>query len=214
MHPLTDPQTGVTRDVIVRQLTTGPVKWHRQTAWRAWTRYITGLNVAVPWPERAPTQREEHPSDTIRADVEEPTFVPSLLEPPLPGGLIDELRNRYSKFRTRHEEEYVLRKEQEEQERLAKRKEHLTMLTPIQELNRQKRELRRARGQPELSEEMLGKIGEVIARNKAQALSDAGMSEVRAPARDGGNVAPAHTLLETDAAKESTTPQQPPPPRQ
>jgi large subunit ribosomal protein L24 len=40
------------------------------------------------------------------------------------------------------------------------------MLLPVQEYNRKMRELRRERGKPELSEEMLEKIGEVIVRNR------------------------------------------------
>ncbi|KAF3343637.1 hypothetical protein VdG2_08431 [Verticillium dahliae VDG2] len=120
VHPLTDPVTGITRDVIVRSLTAGPVKRHRATGWKAWTRYITGLNVAVPWPEREVVERVDHPADTLRAAVEEPTF----------------------------------------------------------EFNRQQRDARRARGQPMLTEEMLEKVGQVIARNKAAALSAAGVSEV------------------------------------
>jgi large subunit ribosomal protein L24 len=39
------------------------------------------------------------------------------------------------------------------------------MVTPVQEFNRMQREIRRARGQPVLTEEMLAKIGEVMARN-------------------------------------------------
>ncbi|EEY19159.1 KOW motif domain-containing protein [Verticillium alfalfae VaMs.102] len=150
VHPLTDPVTGITRDVIVRSLTAGPVKRHRATGWKAWTRYITGLNVAVPWPEPCP----------------------------LPDTLIDELRNKYSKFRTRHEVEYVQRKEAEASEKKAGRVTAASMLTPLQEFNRQQRDARRARGQPMLTEEMLEKVGQVIARNKAVALSAAGVSEV------------------------------------
>ncbi|KAL2759382.1 hypothetical protein ACRALDRAFT_1067783 [Sodiomyces alcalophilus JCM 7366] len=193
IHPLTDPKTGLTRDVIVRNLTAGPVKWHRQTGWRAWTRYITGLNVAIPWPERTPQPREDHPCDTKRADVEEPTFVPTLLRPPVPDGLIDELRNRYSKFRTRHEEAYILRKEAEAAEKQARHKQAQSMLTPLQEFNRQQRALRRERGQPMLSEEMLAKIGQVIARNKTAALDAAGMSEVKKKDAATGDV-PTHLL--------------------
>lgn len=192
VHPLTDPNTGITRDVIIRNLTAGPVKWHRQTGWRAWTRYITGLNVAIPWPERPPQERVDHPSDTKRADVEEPTFVPSLLRCPVPEGLIDELRNRYSKFRTRHEEAYIQRKEAEAAEKQARHKAAQSMLTPLQEFNREQRALRRARGQPMLTQEMLAKIGQVIARNKTAALGAAGMSEVK---KDGpADDVPTHLL--------------------
>ncbi|ROT43725.1 KOW motif domain-containing protein [Sodiomyces alkalinus F11] len=208
VHPITDPKTGITRDVIVRSLTAGPVKWHRHTGWRAWTRYITGLNVAIPWPERKPEPREDYASDTKRADVEEPTFVPSLLRCPLPDGLIDQLRNRYSRFRTRHEEAYIQSKEAEEAEKLARHREAQTMLTPLQEFNRLQRALRRERGQPTLSEEMLVKIGEVIARNKAAALGAAGMSEVKKDGAASGDV-PTHLLHGGKDAPSPTPSQQP-----
>lgn len=41
------------------------------------------------------------------------------------------------------------------------------MLQPVQEYNRKLRELRRERGQPVLTDEMLEKIGRVIAKNQA-----------------------------------------------
>jgi large subunit ribosomal protein L24 len=178
VHPLTDPETGITRDVVVQSLTRGKVTWHRHASFRMWTRYITGLNIAVPWPDREPTIREDKPADTRRADVEAPTFMPTLLRPPMPSVVIDELRNRYSKFRTRHEQEFVERKEAEEAERRNSRKLTADMLTPLQEFNKQERDLRRARGAPVLSDDMLARIGEVIARNKADSLANAGLSEV------------------------------------
>lgn len=48
--------------------------------------------------------------DTSRVDVEASTFVASLGEPPMPSTVIDELRNKYSKFRTRHDPEYLRQK--------------------------------------------------------------------------------------------------------
>lgn len=178
VHPLEDPETGVTRDVVVRSLSRGKVTWHRHASYRVWTRYITGLNVAIPWPEREAKVREDQADDTRRADVETPTFMPTLLRPPMPEAVIDELRNRYSKFRTRHEHAFVERKEAEEALRRDARKLQRDMLTPLQEFNRQERDLRRARGAPVLSDDMLAKIGQVIARNKADALAGAGLSEV------------------------------------
>lgn len=177
VHPLTDPETGNTRDVIVQSLRRGEVKWHRQSSSRMWTRYITGLNVAVPWPEQEPTVYEDTPADTRRANVEAPTFVPTLLGPPMPAAVLDELRNRYSKFRTRHDQAFVARKVEEEARRLESRRLTAEMLTPIQEFNKQERDIRRARGTPVLSKDMLSRIGEVIARNKAESLANAGLSE-------------------------------------
>lgn len=48
--------------------------------------------------------------DTSRVDIEASTFVASLKEPPMPSTVIDELRNKYSRFRTRHDPEYLREK--------------------------------------------------------------------------------------------------------
>ncbi|KAL2021560.1 hypothetical protein VTK56DRAFT_7059 [Thermocarpiscus australiensis] len=166
VHPLTDPETGATRDVIIRELQPVGISHDRATRKVFWNRLVPGLNVRIPWPEQKPKEYEDHPSDTLRLDVEERTFVPTLLRPPMPETVIDELRNKYSKFRTRHTPEYVAKIEAEEAAKKARRKSVDEMLLPLQEYNRKMRELRRQRGKPELTEEMLEKIGEVIARNK------------------------------------------------
>lgn len=49
------------------------------------------------------------PSDTPRLDVDTPSWTPTLLRAPLPSTIIDELRGKYSKFRTRHDPEFVKR---------------------------------------------------------------------------------------------------------
>lgn len=167
VHPLTDPKTGITRDVIIQSLTNADG-----------LRYITGTKVSVPFPEKEQPVYEDQPGDTRRAYVEAPTFVPTLLAPPMPAAVLDELRGRYSKFRTRHQQAFVERKIREEADRRDARRITAEMLTPIQEFNKQERDLRRSRGIPELSTDMLARIGEIIARNKAQSLANAGLSEV------------------------------------
>jgi large subunit ribosomal protein L24 len=168
VHPLTDPATGAARDVIIRELTPVGITHDRPTRKVFFSRIVPGLNVRIPWPKQQPREREAHPVDTLRLDVEERTFVPTLLRPPMPEAVLDELRNRYSKFRTRHTPEYVATVEAREAEKKARRKGARAdeMLLPVQEYNRKMRELRRERGRPELSDDMLEKIGEVIARNR------------------------------------------------
>ena len=46
-------------------------------------------------------------SDTLRIDVDTQTWTPTLLRAPLPGTVIDELRGKYSVFRTRHDADYL-----------------------------------------------------------------------------------------------------------
>ncbi|WYZ37298.1 hypothetical protein EsH8_II_000804 [Colletotrichum jinshuiense] len=205
VHPIVDPATGVARDVVVRQLARGPVKWSRHTGWRSWTRYIPGANIAIPWPERDLPAREDQPGDTLRTNVEEATFVPTLLHPPMPESVIDELRNKYSRFRTRHEDDYILRKEAEEAEKKALKKASsdalASMRTPLQELNRQQREARRARGEPELTADMMAKIGELIARNRAAVGGSAASSAPTPNILEGA-------ALSAEASKESSPPPQ------
>ena len=52
------------------------------------------------------------PSDTPRLDRDSPTWTPTLLRAPLPGAVIDELRGKYSEFRTRHDPDFLKRMQQ------------------------------------------------------------------------------------------------------
>lgn len=165
VHPITDEASGITRDVIIRELRPVRIMPDRPTRTVTWSRLVPGLNVTIPWPKYDRPKEEDNACDTLRIDVEERTFLPTLLSPPMPEGLINELRNQYSKFRTRHTEEYIEKKEAEVAEERAQKEQHKAMLTPVQEFNRAQREIRRARGQPVLTEEMLAKIGEVMAKN-------------------------------------------------
>ena len=77
---------------------------------------IRDRNIHIPWPEESlaePTHVDEV-ADTLRIDVEEKSFLPTLLRPPMPASVIDELRNKYGKFRERHDEEWVAMKEAED----------------------------------------------------------------------------------------------------
>ena len=113
--PLEDPTTGHLEDVVVKSLTDGPPyrRFFDGTTTPKHTRYISGLDIQVPWPEGRPIEYNAEEADTLRIDVEDRTFVPTLMTPPMPLGIIDELRNKYSKYRIRHEPEYVARKEAE-----------------------------------------------------------------------------------------------------
>jgi large subunit ribosomal protein L24 len=169
VHPITDPATGVTRDVIIRTLQHANVRRDRLTRTTEWDRYVPGLNVIIPWPEKAEPQEETTPADTPRKNVQEATFVPSLLSPPMPTELVNELRNRYSRFRTRHEEWYLQKKQAEADAKKATKQVAESMLTPVQEFTRQRRATRKALGQPKLSEEMLQKIGSLMVKNSQTA---------------------------------------------
>jgi large subunit ribosomal protein L24 len=131
--PLTDQATGITKDVIVKHLYGGepfleqpygsPTPLH--------TRYIAGLDIEIPWPPAPVEEFQQHELDTPQELVEEQTYTHSLLTYPMPESVIDELRNKYSKFRTRHDTEYVAKKLKEaawEEWRKSRR-----LLTPLAE---------------------------------------------------------------------------------
>ncbi|KAI1188436.1 hypothetical protein F5B17DRAFT_268101 [Nemania serpens] len=203
VHPITDPQTGKTRDVIINQLVHSGLVTDRVTGKRRWQRVVPGLNISIPWPVKEEPEIKDYKADTPRIDVEEKTFVPTLLRPPMPESIIDELRNRYSRFRTRHEPEYIARLEAEEQAKKDRANLMESMRTPLQEFHRAERANKKKKGKPRLTLEMLEKIGEVIARSRERTLQAAGVSDALPP-RTSLDVPPP-TVSDTD-------PSPPPPP--
>ncbi|OTA53477.1 hypothetical protein K449DRAFT_417343 [Hypoxylon sp. EC38] len=207
VHPIKDPATGVTRDVIINQLVHSGMIHDRVSGKRRWSRVVPGLNISIPWPKKEEPEIKDYSCDTLRIDVEEKTFVPTLLRPPMPETVIDELRNKYSRFRTRHDPEYIARLEAEEQAKEEREKLMESMRTPLQELHRAERANKKKKGKPRLTLEMLEKIGEVMARNlertrNAQALPDASSSS-----------SPTPTQSDTTPPSETTAQEtQPPPP--
>ncbi|KAI0855497.1 hypothetical protein F4860DRAFT_33430 [Xylaria cubensis] len=177
VHPITDPATGKTQDVIINQLVHRDLVTDRQTGKRRWDRVVPGLNISIPWPVKEEPDIPDYKSDTMRIDVEEKTFVPTLLRPPMPEAIVDELRNKYSRFRTRHEPEYIARVEAAEQAEKDRAKLMESIRTPLQEFHRAERENKKKKGKPRLTLEMLEKIGEVIAKNRERSLNAAGVSD-------------------------------------
>ena len=185
VYPLPDPETGVTRDVIINELRAVPpnmqspnMSFDRWEYGVKWDRLVPGLNVVIPWPETKTPEFVTYDADTTREAVEDRSFYYNLLSLPVPAPVLDELRNKYSRFRTRHEPAYVERKMMEEVNKKGRASLLQSMRTPLEEFHEKQRQLKAARGEPKLTEEMLSKIGEVIARNKAEALENAGMSEM------------------------------------
>ena len=132
----------------------------------------------VPWPATQPKERKDFPGDTLRLEVESKTFVPTLLHPPIPGSVIDELRNKYSAFRTRHDPEYIAAKMQEDAEKEEKKKLTDQMMTPLREANRLERKLKKAKGEGKLTDAMKERIGRLIAEKRQFASEIAGLSKL------------------------------------
>lgn len=166
VHKMTDPETGHTRDVIIEKLVLRDV-WHdKHLGIHRRDRIIPGLGVRIPWPGKEPKEEREYDEDTVRLDVEAKTWVPTLLTPPMPTSIIDELRNKYSAFRDRHDEEYLAKKMAEDREAAMKKKAlSLAVMTPLQEAKRRERKEKKAKGYAPLTEDTLAKIGEVMAKN-------------------------------------------------
>lgn len=188
VYPITDPATGVTRDVIINELKAVPPKmdspnmnFDRWTYGNKWDRLVPSLNQVIPWPETEVPELKLQKGDTPREQVEERTFFWTLLSPPMPPSVLDELRNKYSKFRTRHEQWYIQKKEAEEAHKNKRLQLLDTMRTPLEEYHEKQRATKAALPEPELSEDMLAKLGEIIAQKKAAALDQAGVTEVSSP---------------------------------
>ncbi|KAI0542125.1 hypothetical protein GGR58DRAFT_337130 [Xylaria digitata] len=180
VHPITDPSTNTTRDVIINQLVHSGLITDRLSGKRRWQRVVPGLNISIPWPVKEEPETSDYTADTLRINVEEKTFVPTLLRPPMPETIIDELRGKYSRFRTRHDAEYVARIEAEEQAKKDRAKLIESMRTPLQEYHRAERENKKKKGKPRLTMEMLEKIGEVIAKSRERTLNAASVSDAPA----------------------------------
>ncbi|KAL7269593.1 hypothetical protein RUND412_007731 [Rhizina undulata] len=166
--PLPDPETGVPTDTVVANIAMSKVWYDRRTSSHYWKRYIAGTNTVIPWPKSEPKTHQDQPADTRIMDVETVTYVPTLLKPPFPVEVMDELRGKYSRFRTRHDDEYVERKTKEEEEK--RRLREARVRTPLQELNRKERRERKERGWPEFEEGVLERIGRVMAERKPELL--------------------------------------------
>lgn len=181
VYPLKHPETGVLRDVIIKKIVNTKI-WHDKfTGKTKWQRMVPGLNVIIPWPKQEPKEpAKDNDCDTLRKDVDSKTFVPSLLRAPMPTTVIDELRNKYSIFRTRHDEEYIAAKVAEDQEKEDRKKMAEQMRTPLKDVNRRERKLRKAKGKGQLTPQMLRRIGEVMAKKREAIWGTSGL-EKQAP---------------------------------
>lgn len=157
------------RDVIVKNLVSGPTWRDSVTGKRRWNRYVDDSDIKIPWPEKAEPTYEAYECDTRRNTVEDITYTPRLMESPFPSTILDELRNRYSVFRTRHEPEYVARKVQEDKDAENKKALAKSMRSPMKEIARLRRRMRKQAGKPRISPELKQRIAEIIEKKQAAA---------------------------------------------
>ncbi|KAM0795077.1 hypothetical protein BDR22DRAFT_872599 [Usnea florida] len=193
--PIRDPNTGIETDKIISRLI--PLPSEAKTAIRRefaagtiteedmrrrlrsrsvpGSKDVYGSWVEIPIPPKSGrdkkpprSEREEHENDTLRYEVEETTWTPTLLRAPMPGTVIDELRNKYSRLRTRHTADY----EQRLKDRAARQAAYEAwvatggggiMVTPRQEAREAARQRAKEKGRPALEREVLERIGEAMA---------------------------------------------------
>ena len=170
--PVPDQETKELRDVIVANVAMSRVMEDRAEGKWTWTRYIQGTQIEIPWPEVKEEEFFDQRPDTLIMDVETRTYTPSLLRPPFPESVIDELRNKYSRFRVRYDRAFVEKvdaAEREKKEEEARKR----VRTPLQLLNKKLRDERRARGPPVLTPAVMEQIGRVMAQNRPELLQQA-----------------------------------------
>ncbi|ESZ92560.1 hypothetical protein SBOR_7045 [Sclerotinia borealis F-4128] len=189
VFPYTDAKTGLTRDVIAKKLAHHNMFRDRHAQTVKWQRIIPGVgdrpNIIVPWPKSEPRVHTDNDCDTLRMEVEEISFVPTLLTPPMPGSVIDELRNKYSVYRKRHDPEYVEKKLEEDRQEAASKRTIESMRTPLNEINRRERKVRRTMGRGSLDRGMLLRIGQVISRRNGTVMRQVGISTPGGPGGPG-----------------------------
>ena len=125
--------------------------------------------------------------DTLRIDVEQRTWVPNLMKDPFPDGVMDELRNKFGKFRTRHEEKFVERLERQERfEEEVGVKMRESVMTPKERMVRERKareEKEKAEGggpkERELSEELLARIGALMRKSQGDVERVGGLEGMR-----------------------------------
>ncbi|KAK2771378.1 hypothetical protein FQN52_005505 [Onygenales sp. PD_12] len=124
------PVTGEVGDTIVEHMYGGEPYIERPYGSDSprHTRFISGLDQALLWPEGVVPDHQDEPVDTLRIDVENKTHLPSIEVYPMPPEFIDELRNKYSKFRTKHDPEWVAQKLEED--RQAEERRNGKLVTP------------------------------------------------------------------------------------
>lgn len=174
VYPLADSdEEGASKyDTIIESFVTGPDPKNRRKTARfiANSDRATGKLIQVPklaeYQEKPPEKKDEE-ADTLRVETEDETWTPTLLRAPMPGKVIDELRNKYGKHRTRHEPDYqraLENRERRKAEWKAWAKSGGGMLSsPVKEAAAKERFERRQKGREGLTEEILERIGGLMA---------------------------------------------------
>jgi large subunit ribosomal protein L24 len=165
--PITDAESGTTQDAIIEAMTVKSARWVNGVKIPR-QRFVStpGGRLEIPYPPEEEGDKPEYDLDTLRIEVEERSWTPTLSVPPMPPSIIDELRNKYSKFRTHHDDEWVMAKDAElERKQLRLQGMRQRMIAPLEERRRVKDAERLKTGEPTLDDEVLARIGRLMATN-------------------------------------------------
>jgi large subunit ribosomal protein L24 len=159
VYPITEE--GRTREVIVDRMHIG----------MNGKRTIPGLGITIEDPRTKNKNEDDESvpemleSDTPRITSELETWHPTLETPPFPMSVIDELRGKYSRFRTRHSDEYIAEQLAKDEKMEVKKKAIALTQTPTQEFLRlQRAETRKVAAQKVLTDNVLALLGEHMSR--------------------------------------------------
>lgn len=167
--PLRDDTTGKIRDTVVKHLRSGgpfSVPAYGSNTPKH-TRYIAGLDIPIPWPKAEVTKIRAEAGDTLRIDVDDVSFLPSLNNIPMPMSLIDELRSKYGRLRRDQRQEYVQQKMKKDAEEHWERQRR--MLLPRQEYLEQKLKQKKAPEETAVTQETMDLIKATQAANLVNA---------------------------------------------
>lgn len=140
----------------------------------AHTRYISGLDQEIPWPEKEADEITEEEIDTTRYQVEERTYLSELDSPPMPLDVVDEIVNKRSRMKTRHDPQFIEKMVMEDVKGAWEQRRKLS--TPKEEMwERKEKERKEELNRLEVSEETMRLIRET------QALSLGGETSKRLP---------------------------------
>jgi gas vesicle protein len=133
-------------------------------------RFIPSYNQMIDnfVPPKEDIEEPAFDDDTLLIQTEESTFIPPLTTAPMPSAVIDELRGKYSKFRDRHDDEYVASRAAvlaEKEEAMVENERK--MRSPLHELKEKARELgkKEIEKRETINDDVMVKIGEAMARN-------------------------------------------------
>lgn len=130
----------------------------------AHTRYISGLNEPIPWPDAEAEDIPDEEVDTTRYLVEERTYLNDLTEMPMPEEAIDEIDKKRSRVKTRHNADWIKKMVDEDVYQSWQRRRKI--MTPKEQMwEIKKRERKEELSELEVSEETMNLIRETQALN-------------------------------------------------